>query len=77
MAGDLATDTYSTVSVGDTFIPRTLADTTNTMKWKKGTATSYEVYLEVVKKTTFGAFTVDADDGTVPGGYLVVVKSTN
>jgi hypothetical protein len=77
LSADLVTDTYSGVSVGDKFVPRTLADTTDYMKWKVDAASSYEVYLEVVKKTTFGAFTVDADGGDVAGGYLCVIKSTN
>lgn len=77
LSADLVTDTYSGVSVGDKLVPRTLADTTNTMKWKVDAASSYEVYLEIVKKNTFGAFTVDAGGGTVAGGYLCVIKSTN
>jgi hypothetical protein len=77
LAGDLVTDTYSGVSKGDKLIPRSVADTTNTMKWKVDAASGYEVYLEVVKKTTFGSFTVDAAGGDVPGGYLCVVRSTN
>lgn len=77
LSSDLLTDTYSGVAVGNKIVPRTVADTTNTMKWKVDAASGYEVYLEVVKKTTFGSFTVDAGGGTVPGGYLCVIKSTN
>jgi len=78
LSADLVTDTYSGVSVGNYLVPRSLADTTNYMKWKKATDVSgYEVYLEVVKKNTFGAFTIDAGGGTVAGGYLCVIKSTN
>lgn len=77
LSADLVTDAFAGVAVGNKLVPRTLADTTNYMKWKVDAASSYEVYLEVVKKTTFGAFTVDAGGGTVAGGYLCVVKSTN
>ena len=78
VAGDLVTDTYSGVAKGSYLVPRSLADTTDTMKWKKATDVSgYEVYLEVVRKTTFGAFTIDAGGGDVPGGYLCVVRSSN
>jgi hypothetical protein len=78
MSADLITDAFSGVVAGDKLVPRTTADTTDTMKWKKlADITGYEVYLEVVKKTTFGAFTTDIGGGTVAGGYLVEVKSTN
>lgn len=80
MSADLITDTFSGVSVGATLVPRTEADTTNTMKWKVVAdvgVSGHEVYLEVIKKTTFGTFTIDAGGGTVPGGYLVEIKSTN
>lgn len=72
MSSELATDTYSTVSVGDTFVGRSTADTTDTMKWKKvASVAGYSVYLEVLKKTTYGAFTYQNGVGTIPGGYLV------
>ena len=76
MSADLVTDAFAGVSVGDTLIPRaTSEDTTNTMKWKKAADVSdYVIYLEVTKKTTFGAFTVDGDGGTVAGGYVCEVK---
>jgi hypothetical protein len=55
MSADLVTDTFSGVVKGDKLVPRTTADTTDTMKWKKlADVTGYEVYLEVVDKTTFG-----------------------
>jgi hypothetical protein len=78
ISADLVTDDYTTVAVGNYIIPRSLADTTDTKKWKKSASvTGYEVYLQVVKKTTFGTFTIDAGGGTVKGGYLCVIKSTN
>jgi len=78
LSGDLVTDTYSTVVVGDYLVPRTTADTTSTMKWKKlADVTGYEIYLKVTKKTTFGAFTIDAGGGTVPGGFVCEIMSTN
>lgn len=77
LSADLVTDTFSGVAVGNKLVPRSVADTTNTMKWKVDAASGYEVYLEVVKKTTFGAFTIDAGGGTVAGGYLCIIKSTN
>lgn len=78
MSADLLTDAFADVAVGDTIVGRSVADTTNPMKWSKlADVTGYEVYLKVVKKTTFGAFTIDANGGTVPGGYLVEVMSTN
>ena len=78
MSADLVTDTFATVAVGDKLVGRSTEDTTDTMKWKKlADVTGYEVYLEVIKKTTFGAFTVDAGGGAVAGGYLVKVVSTN
>jgi hypothetical protein len=47
-------------------------------KWKKAADVSdYEIYLKVIKKTTFGAFTVDAAGGTVPGGFVVEVMAND
>lgn len=60
---DLVTDTYSTVNVGDYLIPRSLADTTNTMKWKKSTVTGHGICLKVTAKNTFGVFTIDGSGG--------------
>lgn len=80
MSADLVTDAFAGVNVGDKLVPRTTADTTDTMKWKvvaELDLPNYEVYLEVVKKTSFGAFTIDAGGGDVPGGYLCEIKSTN
>lgn len=78
MSADLLTDDFADVAVGALVVGRSTADTTDTMKWSKlADVTGYEVYLKVIKKTTFGAFTVDAGGGTVPGGYVVEVMSTN
>ncbi len=78
MSADCLTDAFADVSEGDLLVGRSAADTTDTMKWKVlADVTDYEVYLKVVKKTTFGAFTIDAGGGTVAGGYVVEVVSTN
>jgi|688.fasta_scaffold171153_2 hypothetical protein len=78
MSADLATDAFADVAVGALLIPRSVADTTNTMKWTKtADASAYEIYLKVIKKTTFGAFTVDASGGTVAGGYVVEVMAND
>lgn len=72
MSSELVTDTYSGVSAGDFLVGRSTADTTDTMKWNViADVTGYSVYLEVLKKTTFGAFTYQKGVGTIPGGYLV------
>jgi hypothetical protein len=78
MSADLATDAYADVAVNNLLIPRSLADTTNTMKWSKtADVSAYEIYLKVIKKTSFGAFTVDAGGGTVAGGYVVEVMAND
>lgn len=70
MSADLVTDAFAGVAKDDTLVARATDDTTNTMKWKKAADVSaYTIYLKVIAKTTFGAFTVDADGGTVKGGY--------
>lgn len=74
MSSDLITDTYANVAVGNALIPRSTADTTNVMKWSYvANPAVYTIYLKVIRKTTFGAFTIDAAGGTVPGGYVVEV----
>lgn len=74
MSSDLVTDAYAGVSVGDTLVPRSIADTTDTMKWKKTADVSgYGVYLEVISKTLYGSFTYQKGAGTIPGGYVVKV----
>ena len=41
------------------------------MKWTKtADVSAYEIYLKIIKKTTFGAFTIDSSGGTVAGGYV-------
>lgn len=78
LSADLITDAFSGVNAGDLLVGRSTADTTDGMKWKVlADVTGYEVYLKVVKKTTFGAFTSDGAGGTVDGGYLVQVMSIN
>lgn len=78
MSADLVTDAFSGVTEGAKLVGRSSADTTNAMEWKVlADVTGYEIYLEVEKKSTFGSFTVDKDGGTVAGGYVVVVRSTN
>jgi hypothetical protein len=77
MSSDLVTDTYSTVSVGNYIIPRSTADATNTKLWTKiADPSQYAIFLKVISKSTFGAFTIDAGGGTVPGGYVVEVMAT-
>jgi len=72
----LVTDAFADVAVGNFLIGRSVADTTNTMLWTKtADPSTYAIYLKVIKKTTFGAFTVDAGGGTVAGGYVVEVMS--
>ena len=72
MSADLLTDAFADVAVGALIIGRSVADTTNPMKWTKtADVSAYEIYLKVIKKTTFGAFTIDAGGGTVAGGYVV------
>lgn len=62
---------WADLTVGDYLVPRVTADTDYPMKWKKASSiTGYGNYLKVIKKTTFGAFTVDADSGTILGGLL-------
>jgi len=76
MSADLVTDAYSGVISGKKLVPHTTADTTDVMKWKVVADLDlphYEVYLEVVKKTTFGSFTVDKNGGDVKGGYTLTV----
>ena len=76
MSSDLVTDTYANVAVGDFIIGRSVADTTNTKLWTKtADPSTYAIYLKVIKKTTFGSFTIDAGGGTVAGGYVVEVMS--
>lgn len=73
-SSDLVTDTYATVNVGDKLVGRSTANTTDTMKWNVAAdVTGYSVYLEVMKKTTFGTFTYQKGAGTIPGGYIVKV----
>jgi hypothetical protein len=67
---------WADLDVGDLLVPRTVADTTNTMQWKKvSTANDYNLYLEVINKTAFGLFTVDKNTDTVLGGLLCRIKS--
>lgn len=69
---------WADLAAGDILVPRVTADTTNTMKWKKiAAATGYGTYLEVVKKTSLGAFTFEKATGVVLGGLLCKVKSVN
>lgn len=69
---------WEDIAVGDYLVPRTSDDTDFPMKWKKvASVTGYEVYLVVKSKTTFGAFTVDKNVGTVIGGVLCEILSTN
>jgi hypothetical protein len=78
LSADLVTDAFANVAVGDTLVGRSTEDTTNTMGYKKvADVTGYEIYFVVTEKTTFGAFTIDAGGGTVAGGYVVKVVSTN
>ena len=78
LSADLVTDEFAGVTDGALLVGRSTADTTDGMKWKVlADVTGYEVYLKVVKKTTFGAFTSDGAGGTVDGGYLVQIMSTN
>ena len=78
MSSDLITDAFADVAKDNLLIPRSAADTTNTMKWTKtADVSAYEIYLKVIKKTTFGAFTIDAGGGTVPGGYVVEVMAND
>ena len=78
MSADLATDAFADVAVGAFLIGRSAADTTNVMKWTKtADPATYEIYLKVIKKTTFGAFTIDAGGGTVAGGYVVEVMAND
>ena len=75
MSADLIVDAFAGVVAGDKLVPRVTADTTSIPKWKKvADVSAYQTYLQVVKKTTFGAFTVDAAGGTVAGGYLAEIK---
>jgi len=74
ISADLVIDAFTSVNKGDKLVGRSAADITDTMGWKVATdVTGFAVYLEVVKKTTFGAFTVDKNGGSVAGGYLVKV----
>ena len=78
MSSDLVTDTFANVAEGDFIISRSVADTTNTQKWTKtADPSTYAIYLKVIKKTTFGAFTIDAGGGTVPGGYVVEIMAND
>jgi len=75
LTADIVSDAFADIAVGDTLVGRSSADTTSPMEWKKlADVTGYEVYLKVIKKTTFGLFTID---GTVAGGYLCKIVSTN
>lgn len=75
LSADLVTDAFTGVAEGAKLVGRSAVDTTDTQKWKVAAdVTGYKLYLEVVKKTTFGAFTAD---GKVPGGYLVKVVFVN
>jgi len=77
MSADLVTDTYADVAVGNYIIPRSVEDTTNTKLWTKiANPSTYAIFLKVISKSTFGAFTIDAGGGTVPGGYVVEVMAT-
>jgi hypothetical protein len=81
MSADLITTAYADVSVGDDLVPEEDAgdgdgDGNSPMKWiKSASAAQFTVYLKVIKKTTFGAFTIDANGGTVAGGYVVEVMA--
>jgi len=78
MSADLLTDAFADVAVGNYVIGRSVADATNVMKWTKtANPADYEIYLKVIKKTTFGAFTIDAGGGTVAGGYVVEVMAND
>jgi len=78
MSADLATTAFADVAVGNYLVGRSVADTTDTMKWVEvADPSTYEIYLKVIKKTTFGAFTVDAAGGTVAGGYVVEVMAND
>ena len=78
MSADLITDAFADVAVGNYIIGRSVADTTNTQKWTKtADPSTYEIYLKVIRKTTFGSFTIDAGGGTVPGGYVVEVMAND
>jgi len=69
LSSDLCTTAFASISVGDILVP--IPTGSNNMKWKKTVDTGYGVCLEVVKKTTFGAFTIDG----VGGGYTCRIKS--
>lgn len=74
MSADLVSDAFASVSVGSKLVGRSAADTTSPMEWKVASdVTGYAVYLEVVAKSTFGAFTIDKNGGAVAGGYVVLV----
>jgi len=78
MSADLFTDAFADVAVGNYVIGRSVADATNTQKWTKtADPSTYAIYLKVIKKTTFGAFTIDAGGGTVAGGYVVEVMAND
>lgn len=69
---------WADIAVGNYLVPRTTADTDYPMRWKKvASVSSYEVYLVVKAKNTFGAFTTDKGTGTVLGGLLCEIVSTN
>lgn len=77
-SADLVTDDFADISVGDFIIGRSTADTTDTMKYTKtADPSTYEIYFKVIKKTTFGAFTVDAAGGTVAGGYVLEIMAND
>lgn len=78
LSEDLISDAWADVAVGNYLVGRSADDTTETMGWKKAAdVSSYEIYLVVKAKTTFGSYTTDKAGGTVKGGYLCEIKSSN
>ena len=74
MSADLVSDAFASVTVGSKLVGCSAVDTTSPMEWKVAAdVTDYAVYLEVVAKSTFGAFTIDKNGGAVAGGYVVLV----
>jgi len=74
VSADGVMDAFSAVNVGHTLVSRCAADTSNVMGLKKvADVTGYSIYYTVVKKTTFGSFTIDKNGGAVAGGYLLKV----
>lgn len=78
LSADLATDAFGDIVEGALLVGRSTVDVTDPMKWNKSIDVSdYEIYLKVIKKTTFGAFTIDAGGGAVAGGYVVEVMAND